>query len=87
MKNGVFWDIKTQVVPHRRHITSSLQSSAGYCYVRSEVYTAVTMKNAVFWDMTLCGSCKNCSFGGAYRPIVRVKRIRELEITLAVISN
>jgi hypothetical protein len=24
---------------------------------------AVTMKNAVFWDVMLCGSCKNqCSF-------------------------
>jgi hypothetical protein len=29
MKNGVFWDIKTQFVLHRRHITSLLQSSAG----------------------------------------------------------
>jgi hypothetical protein len=29
MKNVVFWDIKTQFVPHRRHITSLLQSPAG----------------------------------------------------------
>jgi hypothetical protein len=29
MKNAVFWDIKTQIVPHRRHITSPLQSTAG----------------------------------------------------------
>jgi hypothetical protein len=28
MKNAVFWDIKTQFVPHRRHITSPLQSPA-----------------------------------------------------------
>jgi hypothetical protein len=28
MKNVVFWDIKTQFVPHRRHITSPLQSLA-----------------------------------------------------------
>jgi hypothetical protein len=26
MKNVVFWDIKTQSVPHRRHIMSPLQS-------------------------------------------------------------
>jgi hypothetical protein len=26
-------------------------------YVRSEVFTAVTMKDGVFWDVTLCGSC------------------------------
>jgi hypothetical protein len=29
MKNVVFWDIKTQLVPHRRLITSPLQSPAG----------------------------------------------------------
>jgi hypothetical protein len=29
MKNVVFWDIKTQFVPHRSHITSQLQSPAG----------------------------------------------------------
>jgi hypothetical protein len=28
MKNAIFWDIKTQFVPHRRHITSPLQSPA-----------------------------------------------------------
>jgi hypothetical protein len=28
MKNAVFWDIKTQFVPHTRHITSPLQSAA-----------------------------------------------------------
>jgi hypothetical protein len=28
MKNVVFWDIKTQFVPHGRHITSPLQSPA-----------------------------------------------------------
>jgi hypothetical protein len=28
MKNGVFWDIKTQFVLHRRHLTSPLQSQA-----------------------------------------------------------
>jgi hypothetical protein len=29
-----------------------------------EVFTAVTMKNGVFWDVTPCGSCKNRRFGG-----------------------
>jgi hypothetical protein len=28
MKNAVFWDIKPQFVPHRRHITSPLQIPA-----------------------------------------------------------
>jgi hypothetical protein len=48
MKNVVFWNINTQFIPHRKHITSPLQSPAGYYYVRFEVFTAVTMKNAVF---------------------------------------
>jgi hypothetical protein len=32
--------------------------------VRFQVFTAVTMKNGVFWDVTPCGSCKNRGFGG-----------------------
>jgi hypothetical protein len=51
MKKAVFCDIKTQFVPHRRHITSPLQSPANYCYVRFGVFTAVTMKNDVFKDI------------------------------------
>jgi hypothetical protein len=29
LKNVVFWDVKPQVLPHRIHITSPLQSTAG----------------------------------------------------------
>jgi hypothetical protein len=29
LKNAVFWDIKTQFIPHRKHITSPLQSPTG----------------------------------------------------------
>jgi hypothetical protein len=35
----------------------------GHC-VRFEVFMAVTMKYGVFWDVTLCGSCKNRRFAG-----------------------
>jgi hypothetical protein len=35
-----------------------------YEVVRLEVFTAVTMKSDVFWDVTPCGSCKNRRFGG-----------------------
>jgi hypothetical protein len=31
----------------------------GAVHVRFEVFTAVTMKNGVFWDVTACDSCKN----------------------------
>jgi hypothetical protein len=53
MNNVVFWDIKTQFVLHRRHITTPLKSPAGECYVRFEVFTAVTMKNDIFWDIKI----------------------------------
>jgi hypothetical protein len=37
-------------------------------YVGFEVFTAVTMKNAVFWDVAPCRSCEmNRQFGGTYR--------------------
>jgi hypothetical protein len=32
--------------------------------VSFEVFTVVTMKNGVFWDVMPCGSCKNRRFGG-----------------------
>jgi hypothetical protein len=56
MKNVVSWDTKPDFVPHKRQITSPLQRPTGYCYVRFEVFTEVTMKNGVFWDVTLCDS-------------------------------
>jgi hypothetical protein len=39
---------------------------ASLVYVRFEVFTAVTMKNEVFWDVTPCGCCKNRRFGGTW---------------------
>jgi hypothetical protein len=38
--------------------------AATRCHVRFEIFTAVTMNNVVFWDVTPCGSCKNRRFGG-----------------------
>jgi hypothetical protein len=55
MKNVVFWDMKPQSVPHRKHIISMLQSPGGKCYVRFEVFKAEIMKDGVFWDVTPCG--------------------------------
>jgi hypothetical protein len=54
LKDFLFWGINNLFIPHRKH----------YLSVRVEVFTAVTMKNGVFWDVTLCGSCKNRRFGG-----------------------
>jgi hypothetical protein len=37
------------------------------CRVRFEVFTAVTMKNGVFWNVTWCDSCMNRRIGETYR--------------------
>jgi hypothetical protein len=67
MKNVVFWDIETQFVLHRGHITSPLQSPASQCCRRLEVFTAEAKKNAVFWDVAACGTCYNRRLGGTCR--------------------
>jgi hypothetical protein len=36
-------------------------------FVSFEVFTAVTIKNAVFWDVAPCRYCVNRRFGGTYR--------------------
>jgi hypothetical protein len=42
--------------------------------VRFEVFTAVTMKNGVFWDITPCGSCRNRRFEGTWRQFPSKRR-------------
>jgi hypothetical protein len=54
MKSAVFWNIKSQFVSQRKY-TSPLQSPAGLCLVRFEVFAAVAMKNVVFWDVAPFG--------------------------------
>jgi hypothetical protein len=55
--------------------------------VRFEVFTAVTMKNGVFWVVTPCGSCKNRRFGGTWRLLHQGEKICELGTTQAATSN
>jgi hypothetical protein len=56
-------------------------------FVKFEVSTVVTMKNAVFWDVTPRGARKSRRFGGSYHLHKKVTRIGELGKTLAVTSN
>jgi hypothetical protein len=56
-------------------------------YLRFEVFTAVTMKNCVFWDVTPCGSFKNRRFEEPSASFIKVTRIGELGTTLAATSN
>jgi hypothetical protein len=56
-------------------------------FVTFEVFTVVTMKNGVFWDVTPCGSCKNYVSEEPSASFIRVTRIGELGTTLAATSN
>jgi hypothetical protein len=42
----------------------------------------VTIKNAVFWDVSPCRSCVNRRFSGNYRLHLQVRRIRERGISV-----
>jgi hypothetical protein len=57
--------LRSMMVQNAHHLDmlpTSLES------VSSEVFTAVTMKNAFSWDVTPCGSCENRHFGIKYCP-------------------
>jgi hypothetical protein len=41
-----------------------LSLSNNFFSIRCEVFTAVTMKNVVFWDVKPRGTCKSRRFGG-----------------------
>jgi hypothetical protein len=50
------------------------------------------MKNAVFWDVTACGSCKNPRFRGAYLlhqqgDFIFLRRVRWLLVTDKVVPS
>jgi hypothetical protein len=55
--------------------------------VRFEVFLVVTMENAVFWDMALCGFCRIDVLEECIASIFRMERISELGRVLAVTSN
>jgi hypothetical protein len=50
MMNTIFWDKNVVHTSQETHYVSATEPSR-LCYVRFEVFTAVTMKNAAFWDI------------------------------------
>jgi hypothetical protein len=48
-----------------KHLERSGRSLIMYC-VRFEAFTAMTMKNVVFWDVALCRTRVNRRFGGTF---------------------
>jgi hypothetical protein len=55
----------------------SIPTLKNSCFVRFEVFTAVTMKNAVFSDVVVCSSWVNRRFGGTYRLHIKDRTISE----------
>jgi hypothetical protein len=52
--------------------------STSWNFVGFEVFTAVTMKNAVFWVVAPCRACEmNRRFGGTHRLHLQGRKIRE----------
>jgi hypothetical protein len=64
MKNAIFWDINSRSYLTGDTLLLRYRTTPVKCYVRFEVFTAVTMKNAVFCDVTPCGSLRTNGFGG-----------------------
>jgi hypothetical protein len=68
--NGCLADLK--YAPFHRYYRSNIGHGNNvkrlYRHVRSEVFTAVTIKNAVFWDVAPCKYFVNRRFGGTYAP-------------------
>jgi hypothetical protein len=55
-------------------------------YVRFEVFTAVTMKNAVFWDVTLVALVRTDVSEERSTSIIRATEIGELGTPLALMG-
>jgi hypothetical protein len=58
---------QTRVAPSTFHVGLVISIHNIKEYVRSEFFMAVTLKNAVFWVITQCGSRKNRCFSGTCR--------------------
>jgi hypothetical protein len=54
-------------------------------FVRFEVFTAVTTENAIFWDATLFGFCKNLRFGETHE--VFLQSVRRLIVIANVVPS
>jgi hypothetical protein len=48
-----------------------------FSFVRSEVFSAVTTKTTVFWDVAPCRYCINRRFGGTYCLYLQGRRKKE----------
>jgi hypothetical protein len=52
-------------------------------YVRFEAFTAVTMKNVIFWDVALCRSCVGASASLANFATLKMEAIHSSETSVS----
>jgi hypothetical protein len=74
-------DARNTLVTFRKKKSVPLKLIKSHMNVGFEVFTAVTMKIAVFLDVAPCRSCVNRRFGGIYRSIFRVEKSASEEQT------
>jgi hypothetical protein len=80
------WNVTT-ILFSLHQIAYTRRSPLANHTARFEVFTAVTMKNDVFWDVTPCGSCKNRRFGGTLLVVACVVPRRLLVAACVVPSS
>jgi hypothetical protein len=61
-----FWILNTRNFNEWFHLESKLVHPNFVYFVGVEVFTVVTVENAVFWNVGPCKSCMNQRFGGTY---------------------
>jgi hypothetical protein len=61
----VKYTVEQQIFMYNNYV--EINHVKGEHYVRFEVFTAVTIKKAVFWDVAPCRNGVNRRFGGTYR--------------------
>jgi hypothetical protein len=73
-----------QIIVHLSFLYSKL-----YYFLISWIFTEVTMKNAMSWNVTPCGSCKNRCFRGNYRLYLgrKNRRARSNVSSMLVTAN
>jgi hypothetical protein len=47
-----------KAIPEQKQQNASFDGRVHHSFVRFEIFTVVTMKNAVFWNVAPCGFCR-----------------------------
>jgi hypothetical protein len=68
-------NLKSYIKYFKVKLTPNYSKNADF--VRFEVFTAVTLKNAVFWDVAPCKFCVKRRLEGTYRLHLQGRKIRE----------